>query len=215
MIIRTETRPKIFSNREQALTYHQRQRSKSIRKVATGLFQTHNFAIPTAQIVCATVFPAREVPATFVTRIRVTDVNPTGLVFQLGTALNSLVVWFETTGLNWLAGGGGGTSEVTDEITSAALRAVGAEYEIAVSAIPGAGRFRLYINGIVFVDTATGSGVFPDNEFIGSGDGAFVSTARAGINIAVPAAGQTAPINFQAVQPLSGHVGQRPRGFIA
>ena len=142
----------------QALAFHSRERTRSLRTNVSELFRTHVF-VDGATIDPAVSFPApdRTSDVTFDFRLKVTGAAPAGDVLVIGGAVNVTVTLAgpDITVHAGSAAGDGVTITATDALPATGL------YDISVAVKPGTGQARLWVNGRLLAAGTSAGGDFP------------------------------------------------------
>lgn len=193
----------------QAVHFNSRERRRSLAGVPEK-FRTHELPIPTSPVL-ATQFPARDIPITFRTAIRVTAATPVGLIFELGDATTAIAAWLDDTTINIRAGDAAAADRGIATFTPAGGLTLTLMLDLLIAVRPGDGRVRIWGNGTELARGVASNGQLP-NGWAASSNGAFAAAAVDALPADVTQTG--APSNFDVIAPLSVYVGQVPRHFI-
>ncbi len=99
-------------------------RTQSFRDPSLGLFETHNLGVVDTNVATTNIFPNRKKPVTFSTIIEITELAPTGLIFEFGDTTRGIKLGLEDTKIQFVAGdGSGGTEESSGDLTIATIEA--------------------------------------------------------------------------------------------
>lgn len=216
--------------------YFARKRRKSLFDPSFRLKRTHTFPIGTTSIITGDVlFPSRNKAITVAVTVRRTGANPAGVVFELGSSIVGLAIWFaaaddkiyaaagnksDFTDNVWVDGdvsfvdgdisfidGDPGTEGLTLEGTAPPI---GQKVRIVFSVIPTTGKARLWINGDL-VASGDAEGAFP-NGWSDAGAGA-VGEVNTTITERVAVGDRITLADVDIISPVSIFVNQRPRQF--
>jgi hypothetical protein len=194
---------------EQAVYFHSRERRKSLAGVPE-LHRTRLYPIPTSPVL-ATEFPDRDLLFAFWCAIRITDVAPAGLLFELGDATTAIAAWIDDDTVGFRAGDTADDAAVATFVNAPGTLPVGLELDLVFAVRPGDGRVRVWGNGQEIARATAVNGQLP-NGFAAASNGAFAAAAVGALPADVTQTG--APSDFEVFQPLSVFRGQVPRHFI-
>lgn len=220
-----------------ASKFHARDRRKSLYDPSFELFRTHTFAPDATGILTGAVFPSRVQPITVAVTVRRTGATPQGIIFELGSALTGLALWFDSTdgriyaGLGNATVGGtfvtwvdtdvvfldgddvewfGGTEDGEGLTLQGPAPPIGQKLRIVLSTIPSVGKARLWVNGdLVAADGVVGG--FP-NGWSDTGPGA-VADLDTDVTTRVALADRVALTDAEVISPVTVFHKQRPRQF--
>ena len=221
-----------------AFKFHARERRKSLYDPAFGLFGTHTFAPDATGILTGTVFPDCTKPITAAVTVKRTGASPQGVILELGSSTTGFAIWFSGADDKLYAAAGDGTVVANDVIwidgdvywtdgdivwlgdplyTADGLTLTGPEspqgqvIRIVFSVIPGAGKARLWVNGVL-VANGTESGGFGANGWSDAEAGA-VGQISGSATSRVPMADRITLTNAAIISPVTMFHNQRPRQF--
>ena len=204
------------TDEERVARYYARERRLSFAGLQ-NLFLSLSQPIPTT-IEENAQFAPFDRPSTLQTRIRVTGGSPLGLVFELGSSTIGAAIWVDALGI--FASFGSGVAASNDAVV-VSFQPVGglpdtAEFDIVASILPGNGKARMWINGVLTLDgknqavnAGLTSGVWSD-----TGNGSFAAAPNGTVTQAVPVAARIAPSDFAVIETLSYFSGQLPQQFL-
>ena len=173
--------------------------------------RTHLFAIPTATVL-ATQFPDRDVPFSFTTSIRITALNPVGLIFELGDATTAIAAWVDNNLLSFRAGEAAADDRGIAVFNNTVDLDDTREFRLTFAVSPGDGRVRIYGSGGLELARGVAVNGQLTNGWAAASNGAFAAAATGALPADVTETGT--PTNFEVIEPLRAFVGQVPRHFI-
>lgn len=201
-------------DREQALRFFRRERTRGFRDLGKQLFRSQRILLPDgASIGNGYDAATRGAPVTVQTRIRVTDTSPSGLIVGIGGAGHGLFVWVDG-GVVGAAAGNLTTDSDAGTRAEAPFEAVaGNVLDVVVACVPGTGVLAIWLDGVLMdraqsVDPAIESSLWADDTDAGV-FGAEYSDGTPDVVGSI-----AAPADFEVVQPLSVFLRQAPRHLI-
>lgn len=198
----------------QAAAFHARERTRSLRDPAAGLFVTHRFALGSL-IDESAVFPSATAPFTFAVDVRATSTSLNGIVFEIGNDTNGTVFLLDSTNGRVGLGSGGPRNEdfgATAYWTGLDFNkgAAGPLHRFVGAVNPGRGVVNLWHNGELVAAAKSIGGAFllfdSDGGAVGASEGSVSN--RAGTDALVALAGGT------LVGPLRVFYRQLPRQML-
>jgi len=203
------TRHGVRGRAGQALAFHARQRSKSIRTGTSALFRTHTFAEGDNPIDTDVSFPARVGDLTVAFELSLDDFVPTGVLFELGSSTTGLALYVTNLGaLGFVVGDAG-----DDGVSLVVAGAFGAlqNYKVVAAVRPGSGEARLWIDGRLRARGTAVNGALP-NGWADTDDGAVADIAGT-VSSRVPGPQAVTLSDVSIVGPVSVFLNQVPRHF--
>lgn len=152
--------PKAMTTQQRARLYNSRQRGKERRDPTIGLFRTHK--LPEGAVDSETLFPDSGLIPVTVAATVICDASGTVSV-KIGNSSASLPgVGFRISGGDLTIEAGAGSDDSDNNVLETLADAVpiGIESRVIVSAIPGAGKARAWVNGRMVIRAETVSGNF-------------------------------------------------------
>lgn len=208
---------KELSEQEQAVFYHARRRRESVMDPSRGLFRTHRFDIPTANIPVA-AFPTAKLgqQVTVRTKIRITG-SALGAIFEFGDSTAGIALALDGQSLYFTAGDGTASSSdsATIQFDNGAAWPAGLELDIVAACRPSEGTIRLWLDGDLSGFAQASGGALLNSRWSGAAAGSFASAPNGTINLNIPSSARIAPSGFKVIAPLSVFVGQVPQQYLA
>lgn len=115
---------------------------------ASGLFCTHQFAHDATAIDVASGFPDRAKPVTVSTIIHITNATPAGVILELGSAVTGLALWIAAADRRLYGAAGDAAADDGLTVTGPVCQN-GQHLRITFAVVPGAGKGRLWVNGML------------------------------------------------------------------
>lgn len=183
---------------------------KSRRDPAHGMCRTHIWSPDTAAILTGTVFPVRTKEATFALKLKISDVAPAGVAFELGSAATGVAVWIAAATRRLMAAVGDAAAD--DGVTlTGPVTANGQILRVVLSVVPQVGKARLWVNGKLVASGTAVNGALPN----GWSDGAAgrVANVNGAVTTRVALADRIALAGASVVATVDAYNNQRPRQF--
>lgn len=192
----------------QAGHFNSRERVRSFRDVASGLFATQNFGVSQVDLDTDAYFGDRNLPITITTAIEITGAAADGLLWEFGGSIDGIKLAINSGTLYAAAGDNAGDGGVDGNWADASIDTVGARLYTAFAHCPGTGRLRVWVNGeMVIRATAVAP---PLDQWAGTNNGS-VGEAESGSSTTRGQLITTAPVDFALIEPCKVFYKQLPR----
>ena len=190
--------------------FNARERRKSLKDPAAGLFVSHDFGVDNSNIATGNLFPDRHRPITFSFSVTRTGNSAAGIIAEFGSSANGFAVWVDDLHLGFAIGSSGlnGITIVTEDI----LKTIGERYNIVVSCIPNKGIACVWEGGKVVGSAFTPSRKMPNGW--SDGENGALKQINGTVNSRVPVASRVSLTDVALASRFAVYNGQYPRQFV-